>query len=155
MDKTEFKAFHALYGSGVAPTEAEVAERNHERRRAVALGESEHRHQARLHTWLKRQRILHFAPANEGKRTDQETRRLTAVGFTCGVPDLWVLEARQPWHALVLELKSESGVMSGAQEYWLRELEARGYRALVSRSFEESIKIVTDYLGMPKWEGIG
>lgn len=151
MDKTEFKAFHALYGSGLPPTAAEVEKHRLERLVEARIGESEHRHQARLHTWLKRSGILHFAPANEGKRTESETRRLTAVGFTCGVPDIWVLEARQPWHALVLELKSEKGEVSGAQHYWLAELGQRGYRALVSRSFAESVNIVTDYLALPPW----
>jgi hypothetical protein len=149
MDKTEFKAFGALYGNGPAPTASEVSERRIELARAVALGESEHRHQARLHTWLKRQHILHFAPANEGKRTEKEQRALSVVGFTCGIPDIWILEARKPWHVLILELKTERGVISAAQDYWLRELNARQYKAVVSYSFEQSKQIVIDYLALP------
>lgn len=151
MNSIEMKALAALYGTGEAPTTAEVQQVQDEQRAALALGESEHRHQVRLHAWLKRGRILHFAPANEGKRSETETRRLTAVGFTAGVLDVWVMEPRRPWHGLILELKTNEGVVSGAQGYWLRELGARSYRAVVSRSFEESIRIVGDYLALPLW----
>jgi hypothetical protein len=151
MDKTEFKAFRALYGSGPAPTPAEVEKVQDERRKALRVGESEYNHQRRLHTWLRRLGVLHFAPANEGKRSEEEQRRLSAVGFSAGVCDLWVMEPRQPWHGLVLELKSENGRVSGAQQYWIDQLSARGYRALVSWSFEESVRIVEDYLALPLW----
>lgn len=151
MHKTELKALAALYGSGEAPTQAEVDAVTAEEERKRAIEESEHQHQARLHVWLKRRGLLHFAPANEGKRSESETRRLSAVGFTCGVLDVWIMEPRRPYHGLILELKTDEGIVSGAQTYWLRELNGRAYKAVVSRSFEESIKVVEDYLVLPQW----
>lgn len=151
VHKTELKALAALYGSSEPPSEAEIAIVRDEERQAHSIVESENRHQARLHAWLKKNHILHFAPANEGKRSDSEIRRLTAVGFTCGVLDIWIMEARKPYHGLIIELKSDGGVVSGAQKYWLESLNARAYKAVVSWSFEESIKAVTDYLTLSNW----
>lgn len=152
MDKIELKALAALYGAGEPPSNAEVEAVQVEKTQARAAQESEYQHQARLHYWLKKQQILHFAPANEGKRSESEMRRLTAVGFTCGVLDVWIMEPRRPYHGLILELKTVKGVISGAQSFWLRELNKRSYKAIVSYSFEESKKLVIDYLSLPFWE---
>lgn len=152
MHKTELKALAALYGAGDPPTAAEVETLKDEKAQVRVIGESEYRHQARLHFWLKKNQVLHFAPANEGKRSDSEIRRLTAVGFTCGVLDVWIMEPRKPYHGLILELKTEKGVISGAQAYWLKELNRRAFKAVVSYSFEESKKLVIDYLALPSWD---
>lgn len=152
MHKTELKTLRAMYRGEEAPTADELAEYNSERVHLKIPGESEYQHQARLHSWLRKLGMLHFAPANEGKRTEAETRRLTAVGFTSGVLDVWILEPRQPYHGLILELKTERGMVSGAQEYWLRELSQRSYKAVVSWSFEESVKLVEDYLALSSWD---
>lgn len=152
MHKTELKMLGALYGTTEPPSAAEVEALQLEKAQARAIGESEHRHQARLHAWLKKNQILHFAPANEGKRPEEETRRLTAVGFTCGVLDMWIMEPRAPYHALVLELKTQKGTVSAAQQYWIEALTRRNYKALVSYSCEESFRIVNEYLNLPHWE---
>lgn len=149
MDQTEFKCIAALYGSGQPPTDAEVNESL--KARAVRLGESEYNHQRRLHTWLAKNRIIHFHPPNELVR-EETVRGQTAIGLSCGVPDIVIPIARKPHHGLYLELKSEKGVLSGAQEWWLQRLSEEGYKAVTSWSLEESQEIVIKYLNQPRWK---
>jgi hypothetical protein len=147
MRKASLKAWGALYGNGIAPTPAEVEEELQ-----ASIGElSEYQHQARLHSWLTKIGVVHFAPCNEGKRTEKEQRALSVVGFSCGIPDIIIPIARKPHYGLMIELKTSGGTLSGAQKWWLQKLSEEGYRAIVSRSLVDSQKIVVDYLNLTRW----
>lgn len=159
MDKTRLKCLGALYGKGEAPSTEEIRLQVEQDKAERSLGESERNHQIRLHRWLTREGVPHFAPYNEGNlincaENDKEKagRAAKMMGMSPGVPDLVIPIARKPHHGLYIELKARpNGVVSGAQEWWLKTLVLQSYAAHVSWSFEESIKIVEDYLALPLW----
>lgn len=99
-------------------------------------------------TYLDKRRVLWFHPPNEGKRSLTYAAKLKRSGVKAGVPDIWVLEPRSPYHGLVIELKRESGgVVSDAQAYWIMELGKRGYFARVCRGAADAIAVIEEYLG--------
>lgn len=150
MDKTELKCLGALYGNLKTPSKEEIDQSILDKARRS--GESEYSHQRKLHYYLKSSDILHFAPMNEGKRSEREAEALKRLGLTPGVPDVWILIPRKPYHGLIIELKQEErGIVSGAQQWWLKELNRASYRAVVSWYLEQSIEIVQDYLSLPSW----
>ena len=151
MQETKAKCFAALYGSGEPPSASEVKAALAAEAAEQGATESEYDHQRRLHVWLVKRDILHFHCPNELIRNEAEGRAQGMIGMYPGVPDLIIPLARKPYHALVLELKRQEGVVSGAQQWWLAKLSQEGYRALVSRSFDESVGIVEDYLSLPRW----
>jgi hypothetical protein len=107
----------------------------------------------RLHRWLIQKQIPHFAPFNEGHMREKEARAAKMMGMSPGICDVMVTMARKPHHGLFLELKAKPhGRMSGAQEWWLKTLLNASYAVYVSWSFEESIKIVGNYLALPLWD---
>ncbi len=152
MDKTQGSFLKALYGATGSVSAAELRAAQEAEALAVSIGESEYKHQLRLHAYLNKLQLLHFAPANEGKRSETDWRRLKAIGASPGVPDIWVLEPRKPYHGLIIELKrEEGGVVSAAQEWWLESLNRRLYKAAVSWHFVQSVAILDEYLNLPKW----
>jgi hypothetical protein len=62
------------------------------------------------------------------------------------MPDLCVLEPKNGFHALFVEMKTKAGVVSAKQSAVGLQLNAKGYRAVVARSAAEAIKIIEDYL---------
>lgn len=153
MNKVEMKCLGALYGNGKPPSTEEVT-LELEREQAIAqLGESERNHQMRLHRWLVQRHIPHYAPYNEGHAGEKEARGAKMMGMSPGICDLVVTMARKPHHGLYIELKAKPhGKVSGAQEWWLKMLLNEDYLAVVSWTFDDSIKIVQDYLVLPRWD---
>ncbi len=79
-------------------------------------------------------------------------RRAKMMGMSPGVPDIVITMARRPHHGLFIELKSNPhGRVGGAQEWWLKTLLNASYAAHVSWGFDESIKIIQDYLSLSSW----
>lgn len=75
--------------------------------------------------------------------------------FHC--PDLIIFEPRHIWHALFIELKSESPYLKNtfslkknphieAQEETMKQLQVRGYACHFSWTFEQTKKIIENYL---------
>jgi hypothetical protein len=62
------------------------------------------------------------------------------------MPDLCVLEPKNGFHALFVEMKTKAGVVSGKQSALGLQLNAKGYQAVVARSAPDAIKIIEDYL---------
>ena len=156
MDKTRLQCFGALYGGGSPPSTEEVTLQLQRERAEHAEGESERSHQMRLHRWLMKENILHFAPYNEGCQDEKAGRIAKMMGLSPGIPDLVFPIPRKPHHGLYLELKRQGrGVVGGAQEWWLKTLLAASYEARVSWSFDESVQIINDYLALPEWEAPG
>ena len=152
MDKVQGCLLAALYGADGAVTAEQLRLAREAQARDLSFGESEYDHQRRLHRYLRDSNLLHFAPANEGKRDEKDWARLKAIGASPGVPDVWILEPRKPHHGLIIELKrEEGGVVSGAQQWWLESLNRRFYKACVSWNYEESISIIQAYLNLPRW----
>jgi hypothetical protein len=90
--------------------------------------------------------IIIAAIPNGGDRTASERVRLHSEGVLAGMPDLCVLEPKNGFHALFVEMKTKAGVVSGKQSAVNLQLNAKGYRAVVARSAAEAIKTIEEYL---------
>ena len=90
--------------------------------------------------------IIIAAIPNGGDRTASERVRLHSEGVLAGMPDLCVLEPKNGFHGLFLEMKTKAGVVSSKQSTVGLQLNAKGYLCLVSRSAPDAIKIIEDYL---------
>jgi hypothetical protein len=66
-----------------------------------------------------------FHPANGGLRSKIEARILKGLGVRAGVPDVIAIKSG---HAVCLELKSERGRLSKAQQATIAALKAAGAR---------------------------
>ena len=97
--------------------------------------------------------IIIAAIPNGGDRSPQERVRLHSEGVLAGMPDLCVLEAKNGFHALFVEMKTKAGVVSSKQSDVNLQLNAKGYKAVVARSAAEAIKTIEDYLNGTKLIG--
>lgn len=89
-----------------------------------------------------------LAIPNGGQRDVRVAVRLRAEGVRPGVPDLFWPVARGQYHGLWIELKSSTGRVSAAQKAWIDQLQANGYRVEVCRTFEEAIRVVSEYFSI-------
>ena len=83
---------------------------------------------------------------NGGDRTASERVRLHSEGVLAGMPDLCVLEAKNGFHGLFVEMKTDTGKVSSKQNDIKLQLNAKGYKAVVARSAAEAIKTIEEYL---------
>lgn len=90
-------------------------------------------------------RLLFHIP-NGGRRDAVEARHLKEQGVKKGVPDLFLPVARDPYHGLFIEMKTDTGQPTQAQKWWLEELRTQGYLALVAHGQDEARGILQDYL---------
>lgn len=101
-------------------------------------------------TMLVRQKYpelaLIFHIPNERKCSIPEAMHLQRMGVKAGVPDLFLPVARNGFHGLWMELKTERGKVSDAQRWWLDHLAEQGYKAVVIRSVNEGINELEEYL---------
>jgi predicted DNA-binding protein (UPF0278 family) len=105
-----------------------------------------------LNSYFKNFRGVIFKITNEGRRTYAQTRWLKREGLLCGAPDLCVLIARKPYHGLLIEFKSHSGIQSEAQKIFQANVEAQGYKYVIYRSAEEAIKGLKAYIELEPFQ---
>jgi hypothetical protein len=92
---------------------------------------------------------LLFAIPNGGARHIRTAKKLKAEGVRAGIPDYFLAVPREPHAGLFLELKTETGRTSGAQDEMLAVLNNRGYRCAVAKGIEEATREIESYLGPP------
>ena len=90
--------------------------------------------------------IIIAAIPNGGDRSPLERVRLHSEGVLAGMPDLCVLEPKNGFHALFVEIKTKAGVVSAKQSAVGLQLNAKGYRSVVARSAADAIKTIEEYL---------
>lgn len=90
--------------------------------------------------------VIIAAIPNGGDRTASERVRLHFEGVLAGMPDLCVLEPKNGFYALFVEMKTKIGKVSDKQSDLALQLNAKGYKAVVARSAAEAIKIIEEYL---------
>jgi len=126
----------------------------------------EHDEQAALFAWTRWQHAkypelrLMFAIPNGGHRNILVARKMKEEGVKAGVPDIFLPVARQGFHGLFLEMKTEAnrpsrggkGGLSDLQAHWIGELREQGYRAEVAYGRDEAVAILEDYLREPRPE---
>lgn len=104
--------------------------------------------------WLTYQHpdVLAFHVANEGisaRRNNAKAfgAKRKAKGVKAGVPDWVILEPRNEYHGMMIELKVKGGSLSPSQKLFLKRSEASGYYVAICWSLQEFVYHVTKYLG--------
>lgn len=90
-------------------------------------------------------KMLYHIP-NERQCTPQQGRLLKMLGVKPGVPDLCLPVPCGKFHGLYIELKTENGKPSPAQEWWRAELRAEGYAAAICYGFDAAVTTIVRYL---------
>lgn len=76
-----------------------------------------------------------------------QRKKAKATGYVAGFPDLQITEARGGYYGLFIELKLDKRCYpSKAQIDWLEDLNERGYKAICTKGFEDTIKEIDNYL---------
>lgn len=112
---------------------------------------SEDEEQVKVVVWLSKHNKLFYAVPNGGKRGQREAIRLKAGGVRPGVPDLCVPMPSPDgrYHGLYIEMKRiKKSTTSEYQEYWIEQLTAMGYKALICKGAAEAIAVCKEYFGM-------
>lgn len=116
---------------------------------------SEHDEQSAVVGWLSIHHpdVLFWATPNGAHLAGSAGRRaasmnkLKAEGFLPGVSDLIIFEKRGQYSAMFLEMKrTDGGVASENQLWFLREVEKRGAYGVVANGYEEAVDFLTWYL---------
>jgi len=89
--------------------------------------------------------ILWFHCPNEIKAKPHYLAKRRRQGVKSGVPDICILEPNKLYNGLFIELKVGYNKASDNQNKWLLELQKRGYKTLLTHSFDEFIDVVDDY----------
>lgn len=80
-----------------------------------------------------------------GKKQGAKARK---TGYVKGFPDLQITEAKKGYFGLFLELKKDKKAYpTPEQKVWLKDLNERGYLALVTKGLDATIEAIDDYLG--------
>lgn len=115
---------------------------------------SEAQHQANVIKWSQQPSIraqwpelalLYHIP-NGGSRDAIEGKHLKAQGVKAGVPDLCLPVPRGQYHGLYIEMKTEMGRTSDAQEWWIEHLNAQDNFAEVCHGWESAVRVLEWYL---------
>ena len=89
---------------------------------------------------------LLFAVPNGGGRSRIEASIMKGEGVVSGVSDMLLLVPNTHYHALCIEMKTETGRQSLNQKAWQQMVEEVGYMYVVVRSFEQFKEVVDDYM---------
>jgi len=91
-----------------------------------------------------RKLVIHIP--NEGKRETITGKNLQSIGMIAGVADLFIPIARNGYHGIWIEVKSQKGHLSESQRIFLSRMEQQGYLTATVRSLEQFQDIVNRYL---------
>jgi len=77
----------------------------------------------------------------------KQAKKAKATGYVAGVPDLQIMEAKGGYFGLFVEIKfNKKCYPSLPQRNWIKDLNVRGYKAVVTKGFDETIEAIDDYL---------
>ncbi len=119
---------------------------------------SEAQHQAAVMKWSRQPEIrskwpelalLYHIP-NGGTRDVIEGRHLKQQGVKRGVPDLCLPVARGTYHALYVELKTDTGRATAEQLWWGEQLDGQGNMWQVCHGWEAAVATLEWYLSLPR-----
>lgn len=68
------------------------------------------------------------------------------TGYKRGFPDLQITEAKGGYFGLFLELKTNKGRATKDQKEWIKDLNNRGYKALIVKGIDECMKAIDTYM---------
>jgi hypothetical protein len=99
--------------------------------------------------WLRLQfpEIRYCASAGGMRTSLSVAKKMKASGYVKGFPDLFLYHPTMTKNGMAIELKAnKKSYASKEQKQWIEDLNNRGYYAIVSKSFDETIEKITDYL---------
>lgn len=116
----------------------------------------EYQHQANVIKWSQQPAIRKKYPElallhhikNETKEGAQQVAIDRALGVKKGVPDLCLPVARDKYHGLYIELKTDAGKTSEAQEWWGKKLLEQGYFWEVCHGWQSAVRVLEWYLDL-------
>lgn len=73
-------------------------------------------------------------------------KKMKAMGYRAGTPDMMIFEPRGQYNGLFLELKTKRGILSPLQQEFLSALDLRGYKTRVCYSYEQAVDEIECYL---------
>jgi len=87
-------------------------------------------------------------------RTITEAKRFKAEGVKKGVPDLFLPVSISGYHGLFIEMKrpDHKNKPTAEQKDWITYLNMSGYKAVVCYGYEEAVKEIQRYYGIPESE---
>lgn len=111
-------------------------------------------HQTAIFRWSRdenvRKRFPELALLHHVKNEEKGGVRAVAIdramGVKPGVPDICLPVPRNGKHGLYIELKSEGGRTSAAQDWWGERLQDQGYAWYVAHGAQEAVDIISRYL---------
>ena len=119
---------------------------------------SEARHQQAVIKWSQQPSIrakwpelalLHHIK-NETRGGAAQVAVDKAMGVKKGVPDLFLPVPRGHYHGLYIEMKTETGRTSEAQDWWGEKLLEQGYMWEVCYGCRSAIRVLEWYLNLKK-----
>lgn len=90
--------------------------------------------------------LLLFAIPNGGKRSLIEAKIMKGEGVLAGVADLFLSEPKGEFHGLYIEMKVDKGQQTDNQKWFEQKAKERGYQYVVSRSLDNFMEVVKQYL---------
>lgn len=99
-------------------------------------------------------RGLLFSVPNGGQRNARTAQIMKAEGVVAGVADLILFVARQGFHALCIEMKTDKGKQSDKQKEWQEKAEGQGYKYVICRSLDDFRTVVDGYLDNNEWQAV-
>ena len=117
---------------------------------------TEAQHQKAVLDWSRQPEVrnrypelaLLFHIPNGGSRDAVEARHLKQQGVKSGVPDLCLPVARDRFHALYIEMKTEKGRVRPEQRWWMDRLAMSGNYATVCRGWRDAVDTIEWYLSL-------
>ncbi len=92
---------------------------------------------------------LLFHIPNERYCTPVQGKQLKLAGVRSGVPDLCLPVPRDRYHGLYIEMKTEKGHTSDAQDWWGERLLEQGYFWEVCHGWQSAVRVLEWYLSLP------
>ena len=123
----------------------------------------ETRHQINIIKWSQQPSIrsrwpelsLLYHIKNETTEGKERVAADRAMGVKKGVPDLCLPVPRGEYHGLYIELKSETGHASDAQEWWGEKLTGQGYFWEVCHGWQSAVRVLEWYMSLNGGESDG
>ena len=99
-------------------------------------------------------RIFHIP--NGGWRTITEAKRFKSEGVKKGVPDLFLPVPKSGYHGLFIEMKRPDGKNKPTTEQkdWQQFLTESGYKSIICYGYEDAVREIQQYYGIPESEMI-
>lgn len=91
-----------------------------------------------------------FAVPNGGFRHVEVGKMLKKEGVKSGVEDILFLGARNGYHFLAIEAKSDTGTVDKTQKPWHAEHQREGGKVVVAYGADEMIAAACEYLGIKR-----